>query len=272
MRILFFLAIAAIPLQAQNPVVHLNNTTRPGSSDFEVGDRFEIAITAAANQPVSVRTTMHGRTDWGPVIGWTDTGGRWSTAGQFEKGDFGDWGEAWTVGGKLANPVVRFSVDAPCLKGGKAQMAMSGINTVLSCETAQGVENFRTPSDIDPFHTPDGRVISPPGRLNMTAEQYHAEIIQYLITSRPTEVPPGWLGDEAGSSITKMIGVNALTEDETRNVLAIVRAAFEFPDRILQAARDSSATLLLLQNLSNAADQTDLKQQIAEATDYVRLR
>jgi hypothetical protein len=272
MRILFFLALVAIPLSAQNPVVHLNNTTRPGSNDFEVGDRFEIAITAAANQPVSVRTTMHGRTDWGPVIGWTDTGGRWSTAGQFEKSDFGDWGEAWTVGGKLANPVVRFSVDAPCLKGGRAQMSMSGIQFALSCETAQGMQNFGTPSDADPFHTPDGRVISPPGRSNMTAEEYHAEIIQYLITSRPSEVRPGWLGDEAGSAITKIVGVNALTEDEIRNVLAIVRAAFEMPERIPQAARKPSATLLLLQNLSNAAEQADLKQQIADTTEYVRLR
>jgi hypothetical protein len=180
------------------------------------------------------------------VIGWTDTGGRWSTAGRFEKSDFGGWGEVWTIGGKLANPVFHFSVGAPCLKGGKAQMAMSGINVALSCETAQGVENFGTPSDDDPFRTPDGRMISPPGRFNMTAEQYHAEIIQYLLSIGPGEVRPGWLGDEAGSSITKMIGVNALTEDEIRNVLAIVRDAFEMPERIPEGVRDPAATLLLL--------------------------
>src|ERR1700761_2586290 len=94
-----FMLMAAVPLAAQSPVVHLNNITRPGSTNFEVGDRFEIVISGGRNQPVSVRTTMHGRTDWSPVIGWTDTGGRWSTSGEFEKSDFGDWDEAWTVEG-----------------------------------------------------------------------------------------------------------------------------------------------------------------------------
>ncbi|HMC59041.1 MAG TPA: hypothetical protein VKJ01_07610, partial [Candidatus Solibacter sp.] len=115
MRALLILAVAGIPVAAQNPVVRLTNTTRPGSADFQIGDRFEIAIAATANQPVSVRTTMNGRTDWGPVIGWTGMDGRWSTTQQFEKGDFGDWMEVWTVGGKLAKAPVHFSVGAPCL-------------------------------------------------------------------------------------------------------------------------------------------------------------
>jgi hypothetical protein len=272
MRILFFCAMVAFPMAAQNPVAHLTNTTHSGRADFQVGDRFAIVITGAANQPVSVRTTMDGRTDWGPVIGWTDTGGRWSTAGQFEKSDFGDWGETWTVGGKVADPVIRFSVGAPCLKGGKAQMSRIGLYMSLRCETAEGVQTFGTPSDSDPFRTPDGRVV--PGRVqtNMTPEQYHAQIIHDLIGSRMSDVRPGWIGDEAGASITKIIGVNALTDDETRNVLAIVRAAFEMPERVPQAARDPSDTLLLLQNLSNATEPESLKQQIAETVAYVRLR
>jgi hypothetical protein len=95
-----------------------------------------------------------------------------------------------------------------------------------------------------------------PGRAlsNETAEQYHAEIIQDLIMSRMSEVRPGWLGDEAGAAITKIIRVNALSEDEMRNVLAIVRAAFEMPERIPEGARDPAATLLLLQSLSNATE------------------
>lgn len=104
MRLLLILAVAVAPAIAQGPVVRLTNATRPARNDFQIGDRFEIAITGAARQPVSVRTTMKGRTNWGPVIGWTDMGGRWATTGQFEKGDFGDWSEVWTVGGKLAKP------------------------------------------------------------------------------------------------------------------------------------------------------------------------
>ena len=41
----------------------------------------------------------------------------------------------------------------------------------------------------------------------------------------------------AGALISKMVGANALTEDETRNVLSIIRAAFETPDRISRAAK-----------------------------------
>ena len=93
------------------------------SREFQIGDRFEILITGAPSQSVSVRTTMHGRTDWSTVIGSTDSSGRWSIAGQFLKSDFGDWSQVWTVGGKLANPTIQFSVNAPCLPAGKPSRA-----------------------------------------------------------------------------------------------------------------------------------------------------
>jgi hypothetical protein len=57
MRGLLILAVAVISAVAQGPVVQLTNTTRPASKDFQIGDRFEFVITAAPNQPVSVRTT-----------------------------------------------------------------------------------------------------------------------------------------------------------------------------------------------------------------------
>ena len=62
MRFLLILAMG-VPMFAQIPVAQLNNATRPASKDFQVGDRFEIVITGAAKQPVSVRTTRMGRTD-----------------------------------------------------------------------------------------------------------------------------------------------------------------------------------------------------------------
>jgi hypothetical protein len=70
MRALLILAIAVVPAVAQKPAVLLTNSTRPAGTDFQIGERFEIVVTAAANQPVSVRTTMKGRTDWGPVVGY----------------------------------------------------------------------------------------------------------------------------------------------------------------------------------------------------------
>ena len=117
MRVLLIFALTLIPAAAQSPLVRLVNLSHPFRSEFQIGDRFEIQITGAPRQPISVRTGRQGRTDWGPVIASTDDMGRWSTAAQFEKSDFGSWSEAWTVGGQLAVPAIQFSVNAPCLPG-----------------------------------------------------------------------------------------------------------------------------------------------------------
>jgi hypothetical protein len=267
---LLILVVAVIPAAAQRPVVRLPNATRPSATDFQIGDRFEIVITGTANLPVSVRTTRNGRTDWGPVIGRTDTSGRWSTAGKFTKSDFGNWSEAWTVGDKLADPVVDFSVSAPCLTEGLHIFDAMGRAITETCETAEGRQTFATPSDTEPFRTPDGRLIPGRVRSNMTAEQYQMEIVQSRIASGASGVRPRQHGDEAAACITKMIGANALGENEMRNVLSIIRGAFEKPGRIPPAAKDPSATLFLLRNLEHAAEQESLKQQIAETMAYVQ--
>jgi hypothetical protein len=263
MRILLVLVVSALALAAQGPLVRITNVTRPTNTDFQIGDRFEIVITGAANQPVSVRTTFNGRMDWGPVIGQTDMSGRWSATGQFEKGDFGRWSEVWTIGGKLANPVVSFSVSAPCLKGREGILEVMNLSMAETCETAEGRQTFATQSATEPFRTPDGRVI--PGLI-----RDNAQIMQSLITGRASRAKSRQPGDEAGALIMKAIGANALNEDETRNVLSIVRAAFEKPDRIPQTAKNPSSTLLLLRNLADATDQASLKQQIAETVAYVQ--
>jgi hypothetical protein len=228
-------------------------------------------ITGAADQPVSVRTTMNGRTDWGPVIGRTDISGRWSTTGEFAKSDFGDWGEAWTVGDKLASPVVAFSVNAPCLKEGLHLMeAMGGFVRAETCETADGRQTFATPPDTEPFRAPDGRLV--PGRMrsSLTAEQYQMEIMQSRIASGLSGGRLRQPGDEAAALITKIIGVNAFTDDETRNVLSIIRTAYEKPDRVPESAKDPSATLFLLRNLAKATEQESLRKQIAQTMAYVQ--
>jgi hypothetical protein len=67
----------------------------------------------------------------------------------------------------------------------------------------------------------------------------------------------------------KVIGVNALSEDETRNVVSIIRTAFEKPDLIPQAAKNPSETLRLLRSLADSTPQESLKRQIAETIAYV---
>jgi len=264
MFIMFVTSIAA-----QNAAVKIMNVSRPGSTDFQVGDRFEVVVMGAPNLPVSVRTTRQGRrTDWGPVVAHTDAGGRWSTQGQFEKQDFGGWREIWTVGGKVANPVVDFSVKASCIPGGRGMISTSGPNEVLSCETADGMQTFVTPSLGDPLRTPDGRIIPGTTNSNMTPEQYHMEIMQSMIgTSGDAE--PNKLAAEAGDLIMKMIGVNALTEVETKKVLSIVRAAYQ-PTPYRAGEAQKPAMLALLEDLANQAEQEGLKREILETTNFVR--
>lgn len=269
-RVLFVFLIAVIPAVAQMAAVEMRNLSRPGRSKFQIGDRFEVVIHGLSDQPVSVRTTMHGRTNWGPVIGQTDAEGRWSTSGQFEKSDFGDWSEAWTVGGKLAKPVVEFGVDAPCLKEGHHLASVSGRNYALMCDTPEGQQTFASPSDSAPFRTPDGRMVPGRGHSNQTAEQYWMETMEYRILTGELTGRQREFGDEAAALIAKVIGVNALTEKETRNVLAIIHAAFEEPENIPEAAREPIATFQLLQNLAGATNDEGLKEEIAETVAFVR--
>jgi hypothetical protein len=102
----------------------------------------------------------------------------------------------------------------------------------------------------------------------MTAEQYHMEIMQWMIgTSGDAE--PGQLDAEAGDLIMKMIGVNALTEVETRKVLSIVRAAYQ-PTNFRAGEAQKPAMLALLEDLANQAERESLKGEILETTNFVR--
>ena len=248
--------------QTHESTATILNLSRVAAKDFQVGDRFEIVISGAAKQPVSVRTTMQGRTDWGPVIGWTGSDGRWSSEGQFEKSDFGDWREVWTVGGKQVSPAIQFSLGAACLSGARGGMVATGQHRMMFCGTAQGSETFSTPSDGDFFHTPDGRTVPGRVRLNRTSEQYHAEIIEAMLTGN-TDPHAGALGDEAGATILKMIGVNALSDGEVRAALSIIRDAFDSPKRIPEPPKNPVETRLLLQKLTDFTSDEGLRQQIA---------
>jgi len=136
-------SITVPPVTPRASFTRMRHSTRNLGSDFRIGDRFEIHIIAAPNRPISVRTSRQGRTDWSPVIGSTDSAGQWSTGGQFEKRDFGDWGEMWTVGGKLASPAMQFTVNTlPCLPGRQEFAATSGPNMVVNCETVLGVPDL----------------------------------------------------------------------------------------------------------------------------------
>jgi hypothetical protein len=150
---------------------------------------------------------------------------------------------------------------------------------ILSCETVEGARTFVTPSLSDPFRRPDGRLVR--GRVTeQTQEQYQTEVLQYLITGGKgtgadriaLQSSRGGLGDETADLISKLIGVNALNEDETRNSVAIIRAAFEKRETIQPSAKEPSRTLLLLRHLADFTDQDSLKREIAETIAYVQAR
>ena len=278
MRTLVILALGLTPASAQSPLVRVVNLSHPFSREFQIGDRFEIQIAGAPRQSISVRTVRQGQSDWSPVIASTDTSGRWSTTGQFEKADFGGWSEIWTVGGKLATPAIQFDVNAPCLPGGRQWVALSGLHMAMTCDTAEGSQTFVTPSLSDPFRTPDGRAIL--GRqMEQTPEQYHMEILDYLITGGDVggvrmslSSSRGGLGDETAELIGKLIGGNALNEKETRSALTVIRTTFEKPETIAPDAREPSRTLVFLRHLADLTEQDGLKQQIAETIAYVQAR
>jgi hypothetical protein len=279
MRILLALLLVVIPAAGQNPLVRLVNMTNPASGAFQVGDRFEVLVTGAPNQPVSVRTTMNGRTDWSPVIGSTDSTGRWSTAGQFEKSDFGGWYEVWTVGGKLASPTVEFSVDAPCLPGGQGMAFTSGPNVVRTCETAEGSQTFSISFASASFRMPDARLVPWRSIEQETQDVYQTGILQELITGGRQSTGPvalwssrGSRGDETAELITNLIGVNALSEGEIRNVLSIVRNAFAKPETLAPGTNYPARSLKLLRHLADLTDDSSLQRQIAETVEYVQTR
>jgi hypothetical protein len=115
----------------------------------------------------------------------------------------------------------------------------------------------------------------------MTPDEYHMDILQYLITSQGKDIARtrvslrsyrGGRGDEGAGLIARLIGVNAISDDETRNVLAIIHAAFEKPQSINPSARIPLKTLQFLQHLADLTDQDSLKQQIADTIAYVQER
>ena len=105
------------------------------------------------------------------------------------------------------------------------------------------------------------------------------DILQDLITSKGGDTAQarvslqsssGGRGDEVAGLIARLIGVNALSDDETRNVLTIVRATFEKPETIALSARVPSKTVEFLQHLADFTDQGSLKQQIADTMANVQ--
>jgi hypothetical protein len=86
------------------------------------------------------------------------------------------------------------------------------------------------------------------------------------------QTPQGGLGDGTAELISNLIGVNALTVDETRSSLAILRSSFEMPESMLPSAREPLRTLLLLLQLRDITGEPSLKREIGEMIAYFQAR
>jgi hypothetical protein len=75
---------------------------------------------------------------------------------------------------------------------------------------------------------------------------------------------------EAGDLIVKLIGMNALTEKETRNALAIVRSAYAPLTRFRATEAQKPAMLALLERLASGAEGPGLKDEVASTIEFVQ--
>ena len=105
------------------------------------------------------------------------------------------------------------------------------------------------------------------------------EVLQHLITAQGPPTEPASLrsltgdhGDERAELITNLIGVNALTESEIRNVLSIVRGAFAKPEALAPGKTYPARSLKLLGHLAELTDDISLQRQITETRDYLQTR
>lgn len=98
------------------PTVQLANLSRPGQP-FQVGDKFRVTVTGAANQPVSVTATQNGRAMGTTTYGATNASGVFQLEGQMAAEHVGDWVETWHVGTD-STAELTFSVTAAGAAGG----------------------------------------------------------------------------------------------------------------------------------------------------------
>jgi hypothetical protein len=104
-------------------------------------------------------------------------------------------------------------------------------------------------------------------------------ILQHLITAQGQSTDRvslwssrGARGDETAELIANLMGVNALSEGEIRNVLFIIRSAFAKPETLAPGTNYPARSLKLLWHLADLTDDSSLQRQIAETLEYVQTR
>ena len=108
-------APAPAPAPAPGPApglvtVAIVNQTRPGATDFYVGDSWEVTVHGPANQEVRIHAWQDGQDRGEASLGYTHSGGEFRLYGSMSEEHRGSWFEVWTVGGTAAVAPLSFEV------------------------------------------------------------------------------------------------------------------------------------------------------------------
>lgn len=98
------------PQQPGIVTVALSNLTRPGDTEYQIGDQWQLDVTGPPQQNIVIGGTLDDAALTPVVAGKTDAAGRWTLTGQFTRGDVGDWIETYSVGPVVWNGNLAFTV------------------------------------------------------------------------------------------------------------------------------------------------------------------
>jgi hypothetical protein len=87
----------------------VRNLSRPGATDFQVGESFEVVVTGAPNQAVVAAASQNGSPMAISSFGRTDKNGRFTFTGSMAQTHVGSWREQWRVG-EIKAPLFSFEV------------------------------------------------------------------------------------------------------------------------------------------------------------------
>lgn len=133
----------ATQTQGQSVSVQIQNTTRPGSANFQVGDSWQITISGPANAPVASSATQNGNSLGTTPFGSTNANGQMVLTGVMGTAQIGSWVENWTVGGQSAGSLVFSVTTAGASTGGGTTQITTGTDvTSIITGAASGVPSW----------------------------------------------------------------------------------------------------------------------------------
>ncbi|MGO9131976.1 MAG: beta strand repeat-containing protein [Bryobacteraceae bacterium] len=217
---------------ASQVTVQVSNTTRPGNTNFNVGDSFQIGVQGPPNQQVT-NTVNQNNNGWSTTpYGYTDSSGNFSLSGTMSSSAVGSWTEVWAAAGIQATPTLSFAVSAitpaisslaptsgpvatPVTITGTNFGTTQGTSTVTFNGTAASPTSWSATSIVVPVPTgaTTGNVVV---TVNSTASNGVSFTVAPIITSlSPTSGPTGIVVTITGSNFGTTQGTSTVAFNGT---------------------------------------------------------